>query len=379
MKNILNLKSQTNLSGFYVVYYGSTLNENNNTRGISHLIEHLLCKEFAHLIDDFQRYGISWNAYTSNNKIVFYMTGIDEYVNKYKYEFFNSLLKFNPSQTEFDIEKKIVIEEYKDVFSDQFSTHFENLSRKLYGNYAAIGNIEDLNSISLTDCVDYFNNHLKSPYKIINVSKKNKFNHKLIPELKLNNNIKKYLDYKNPNDELVYEIKNDFKDKSSIISFSKELIKVDDINYVKFITLVLGNGLKSPLTKKIREEFGLVYSIYCNIESISLNNHHIYIGAVTSNENIMKYSQELKDILNNPKIYITEERIDIIKDYIKIEEEKKIINRYNNIEGYLSTNNETMIEFIDNFNMDKLFEIYNKYFLNDCFYHSVDKDEFKND
>ena len=49
---IINLPSQTDLSGFYVVFEGSTNIEQKGNFGISHLMEHLLCKNFDHLQDD---------------------------------------------------------------------------------------------------------------------------------------------------------------------------------------------------------------------------------------------------------------------------------------------------------------------------------------
>ena len=52
---IINLKSQTNLSGLYVVYEGSTNLEKKGNYGISHLMEHLMCKTFFHMIQDFDR------------------------------------------------------------------------------------------------------------------------------------------------------------------------------------------------------------------------------------------------------------------------------------------------------------------------------------
>jgi predicted Zn-dependent peptidase len=40
-------------------------------------MEHLVCKALDHF-EDFDRDGIDWNAYTSGNEIVFYLTGLDE-------------------------------------------------------------------------------------------------------------------------------------------------------------------------------------------------------------------------------------------------------------------------------------------------------------
>ena len=111
---IINLKSQTDLSGFYVVYEGSTNLEKPGWFGISHLLEHLVCKSFDHLQEDFDRDSIDWNAYTSGNEIVFYLTGLDEKVNKWKGEFIKLLGQFNVTKEEFENERKIVLEEYMD-------------------------------------------------------------------------------------------------------------------------------------------------------------------------------------------------------------------------------------------------------------------------
>ena len=69
---IVNLKSQNDLSGFYIIYEGSTNLEKKGNYGISHLMEHLMCKTFFHLLEDFDKDGIDWNAYTDNNIINFH-------------------------------------------------------------------------------------------------------------------------------------------------------------------------------------------------------------------------------------------------------------------------------------------------------------------
>ena len=141
---IINLKSQTELSGFYVVYEGSTNLEKPGWYGISHLMEHLMCKNFDHLQEDFDKDGIDWNAYTSGNEIVFYLTGLEEKVNKWKGEFMDLLGQFNVTKEDFENERKIVLEEYMDSFNSQTEVHMLNLSRKLFNDYDPIGLREDL-------------------------------------------------------------------------------------------------------------------------------------------------------------------------------------------------------------------------------------------
>ena len=92
---IINLKSENELSGFYIVYEGSTNLENKGNFGISHLMEHLFCKNFDHLLDDFDRDGISWNAYTDTNLINFYFTGLESKLSKYREKIIELISNFS--------------------------------------------------------------------------------------------------------------------------------------------------------------------------------------------------------------------------------------------------------------------------------------------
>jgi predicted Zn-dependent peptidase len=164
---IINLKSQTDLSGFYVVYEGSTNLEKPGWYGISHLMEHLVCKSFDHLQEDFDKDGIDWNAYTSSNEIVFYLTGLDEKVNKWKKKFVDLLTTFNITKEQFENERKIVLEEYMDSFNDQTQSHMLNLSRKLFNDYSPIGLRQDLENLKFMDCLNFFELQYTKPTKII--------------------------------------------------------------------------------------------------------------------------------------------------------------------------------------------------------------------
>ena len=165
---LINLKSQTELSGFYIVYYGSTLLEERGNYGISHLMEHLMCRNFQHLRDEFEKEGIDWNAYTSSNEVVFYFTGLEEYLSKRKSELIDLMSDFNVTKKEFENEKKIVLQEYSDYFSDQTESHLLNLNRKLFGFYDPIGLKEDLESLKFMDCLNFFEKQFAKPSKIIN-------------------------------------------------------------------------------------------------------------------------------------------------------------------------------------------------------------------
>jgi predicted Zn-dependent peptidase len=367
---IINLKSQTDLSGFYVVYEGSTNLEKSGWYGISHLMEHLMCKNFDHLQEDFDRDGIEWNAYTSNNEIVFYLTGLDEKVNKWKGEFMDLLGDFNVTKEEFENERNIVLEEYMDSFNEQTQSHQLNLSRKLFGDYDPIGLKKDLQNLKFMDCLNYYELQYAKPSKIINVSKNKKYNNQAIDfiDRQIVKNIE-FGDHKVP-----LELGNEFKDKTSIVILSPVI--EEDFAYVHFINAMLSLGLKSPLYQEIREKRGLVYYVHCyqsrmNQQGIST------IATQTSNKNYNQVIDSVETIIKNPGKYLTKDRFNLVKDYYKVRQQKDEILRYKNVNQWINPEGWSVYDILDEVNIKKVREVYDKYFNFDNFYISSDKKEFK--
>jgi len=367
---IINLKSETELSGFYVVYEGSTNLEKKGWFGISHLMGHLMCKNFDHLQEDFDKDGIDWNAYTSSNEIVFYLTGLDEKVNKWKGEFMDLLGEFNVTKEQFENERNIVLEEYMDCFNDQTQTHMLNLSRKLFGDYDPIGLKEDLEKLKYMDCLNFFELQYAKPTKIINVSKNKPYKNNKIDFAK--RDIKKTIEF--GNNDVALELSNEFKDKTSIAILSP--IIEEDFAYVHFINAMLSLGLKSPLYQEIREKKGLVYYVHCYQSRI--NNQGINtISTQTSNKNYNGVVDAVKEVITNPDKYLTKERFDLVKDYYKVRMAKDEILRYKNVNQYINPEGWSVYEILDKVNMKKIKEVYKKYYNFDNFYVSNDKKEFK--
>jgi len=367
---LINIKSDTDLSGFYVIYNGTIRNEKQGTRGISHFIEHLMCKEFDDIIDDFDKFGINWNAYTSDARVVYYITGLDEYLNKYKKPFIDRLLRFNITQKELEIEKKIVLEEYSDVFNKQSSSHFLNLYRKLFSNYNPIGEVDDIKNFNINGCRYHRNEFYSTPSEIINVSKYNPFD----TDIKLNNFNNNYkMDYVFDND-FIFQKSNIFKSKTSIIYLSKMI--TEDYSFVNFVASMLGDGLKSPLYQEIREKSGLVYYVNCYLDHLTDENAVIKITTETNDGNVEQVNEKIYNILSNKEKYLTEERLDVVKKSYEIHYKKLEINRYTNINKYLSQKEWLIEPRLNEMTLEKIHEIYEKYFKFEDFYISYDKKEF---
>jgi predicted Zn-dependent peptidase len=367
---IINLKSQTDLSGFYVVYEGSTNLEKKGWYGISHLMEHLMCKNFDHLQEDFDRDGIEWNAYTSSNEIVFYLTGLEDKVNKWKDEFMDLLGGFNVTKEEFENERNIVLEEYMDSFNDQTQCHSLNLSRKLFGDFDPIGLKEDLEKLKFMDCLNFFELQYSKPSKIINVSKGKPYKN---PTLDFTERtIIKNLEFGNHN--VPFELNNDWKDKTSISILSPVIN--EDFAYVHFINAMLSLGLKSPLYTEIREKRGLVYYVHCYQSRMNQQGLNT-ISTQTSNKNFNAVVDAVEGVIKNPKKYLTKDRFNLVKDYYSVRMQKDEILRYKSVNQWINPEGWSVYDILDEVNLKKVLEVYDRYYNFDNFYISNDKKEFK--
>jgi predicted Zn-dependent peptidase len=368
---VVNLRNPTDLSGFYIVYEGSTNIEKKGWYGISHLMEHLMCKTFDHLRDDFEKEGVDWNAYTTNNEIVFYFTGLDEKVNKWKHKILELMGDFTITKEQFENERNIVLEEYMDSFNQQVDSHSLNLDRKLFNDYGPIGLKEDLENLKFLDCLNFFELQYSKPSKIINVSSKNKFSSKDIEFSDLK--ITKKLSY--GNHKVPFEINNEFKDKTSLIMLSPVINEDNDI--VHFINSMLSSGLSSPLYQEVREKKGLVYYISC-YQSRSNNQGITSISTLTSNKNVNELVDTVKYVLENPDKFLTKERFETTKESYIVNKKKSNINRYSNVSKWISPDGWSVTDIVDTLTLSKVRKVYDKYYKFNKFYISNDKDEFKN-
>lgn len=304
---ILNLDSQTNLSGFYIVYDGSTHFEYPGVRGINHLMEHLLCKQFKHLYLDFDKNSITWNAYTSSDHVVFYMTGLDDRLNQYKEELLASLTNgFTVPEEDFLIERDVVLEEYGDYMDNPEHRHWYNTLRYLYNHYGPIGLKKDLKDLSYEDCVKFYDIAFSAPTKIINVSKFNEFTTdlKLAPKA-------------TPNFEAqrgVAELEYGESDKTTILLATQ----LFDDNFVEaaFLSYMLSKGLDSPLYHELRVKRGLTYGCYTTVSDFA-DKSTLITTMTTSNEKVSEALDILNMIFKSKDKYLTKERFDTIYSYLE--------------------------------------------------------------
>ena len=102
------------------------------------------------------------------------------------------------------------------------------------------------------------------------------------------------------------------------------------------------------------------------------------ISSETSNENAEEFIKITKEVLGNKEKYITQKRFDVVKKHIEISHVKQEIERYSYPNKYINTLNWSYDKLFKqkDFNLQKVYEICDKYFDFDKFYVSTDKNEY---
>jgi len=356
--SIINLNSPTDLYGFYIVYEGSTNLEKKGIYGITHLMEHLVCKALDPYEKELYGLGLDFNAYTSGNEVVFYLKGLDENLSKWRNKFVNLLTDFNVTKEEMENERNIVIQEYMDSFNSQRQNHWLNLDRKKYNVYNPIGLLEDLQSLSYLDCLNYFEKQYMNPSKIINVSKNIEFGMDIDfvspDQTKL---------IKEGNYPVTLQRDNIYNGKTSLL-MSSNLIK-EDFAKIDFVNMLYIAGLQSPLYNIIREKNGLAYSIGISLSRYNSQGRNTFSTMTNSEgDNVERIIEMVNEIFNDSSKHLTQERFDIIRNYLKSLRTKQEINRYSNVDEFIQPDEWDVFKILDTITLEECIKISDKYFKN---------------
>lgn len=250
--------------------------------GISHFIEHLMFKgttrrtarQIAEALD---AVGGQLNAFTTKEYTCYYARVLNEH-----FDLVIDVLNDMLFHSRFDVkdinrERKVVIEEIKmyedipdELVLDVFATTIwqgHTLGRPV------IGNQEVINNLSRQDIIDFYQNYYV-PDKITVVVIGNLCPETVIEKLeKIFGNLKGKSLPHNLIRPVAYKslVNCRFKDTEQVhLCFGTQGLPFGDAKTYVFqlINIILGDGLSSRLFQKIREQEGLVYSIY--------SYHHSY-------------------------------------------------------------------------------------------------------
>lgn len=263
--------------------------------------------------NDFERDCIEFNAYTEDNKIVFYFNGLEECLSKYRNKIIRRMYKpIKLTKKMIEEEKRIVLQEMDESFKDIGITHYCLFFRRCYDHYTPLGSTADIQSITLEDCKEFYGLQYNVPDKIISKSKT--YTLSLGKEYKFGDRKgkrRKLKLKKNVNNIEIELYKKAFGSDIKNIFMVKEISKRDAATARIVASIFDGSSLTSPLMDEVREKRGLVYGISFSSDLICDNNF-MMLSTVTSDRNVDEVIRVINEVFTNYKKYATEERLENI-------------------------------------------------------------------
>lgn len=363
--------------------------ELDDERGYSHFIEHMLFRSNLKFSDYevnriIEFLGGDYDAFTDYGTTTFIINGLCSDIEK-AIELISSMI-MNPKfdDNEINIERDIIISEIDSCKADYEEFSFIRLNevafKESYLKYDVAGTKEILNKVRREDLQRFYDKYyvpnnayivLVSPYDedyIIDLLKKyfNSWQRKALTQDSL-------FHESNIPIKVVTE-KKDLDMSTITYLFTFDTLQQQEEIFLKIIEYKLGGSSNSILFKKVREEEGLAYDIYTQLE-ISDEFKGMYIFCATNDKNIDKVIEiinncieEIKSCENHFDEYNLQlmKKLQLIAIYSTIENNEKLglylldkVIYRKNIYKYLDD-----LQTIENMNSCELMDICRKYLNN---------------
>lgn len=325
-------KTESNVCAVNILFNVGSRNESKSEEGYSHFIEHLMFKSSekfstTEIMDKLAFYGADYNAYTSRTMTRYNFKCLSENFEKC-FEIYADMIchpKYLPE--EIDKERNVVIEEMKKCADDPvevaYSTTMDNFFYENSYAHDELGSEENILSVTREQLLCYKNKHYTADNCIVSVVScvdfefvkdvvekyfSSCFTKEASPKLLDSNEIL-------PNIKTKLEIVERPDNQANVCIKIKGIRATDKNKAVADIFVsVLGGFSSSRLYKTIREELGLVYTIY------AFNDANYLTGSITilfgtRPKNLSKALSKIKEVLadmgNNG---ITEEELAMAKN-----------------------------------------------------------------
>lgn len=357
------IKNDIGMAFFGIGYHFGSINEHIRRRGCSHLMEHLVYKTNKEFFSTMTRMGINSNAYTSDDRIVFHFSGLEEQIKEMGTVLMNGILYQTPMWTKeaFEMEKKVVLQEYGDSFNTQESAVYYNLLRTHYDYSSPIGFKSDVEKFTWEDSKE-FAIKFRKPNQLVLVASSD-----FLPPV----------DFGTTHSAPNFNFQEDSgltlepvpkEDKTVVGLLGIDTLKTYDLQELAAFDMTvdcLTADIESPLYQEIREKRGLSYFSAGMVQTMGdLSIPFFY--STTSNER----GEELSDVYTeffsgNPGRWITKDRFEDVKQGILIREKKnnilphsglgpKLLNSITGFEGISKVTHEDVLTYASLMSLEKM-------------------------
>lgn len=305
--------------------------EDEEISGVSHFIEHMLFKGTKNrtskqLASEIDNLGGQINAFTSKECTCYYVKLLDSHIDIGIDVLSDMILNSKFNEDDLDKERSVIIEELKMYEDSPEDLAYDLLTENIYKNdplgMNIIGTEESLKRLNREKLLDYFNKYYVPNNSVIAISGNFNFDeiiNKIEEKFKVWKKRDVNVDIKKAEFKSCFLTKN--KDIEQVnLAMSLEAVPLEndkEVYALAVINTVFGGSISSRLFQKIREEKGLVYSIYSS-QSLYRKCGELGIFASMSNEHLKEvYESIIEEIKTMKKYYLTDQEIKESKEQLK--------------------------------------------------------------
>lgn len=342
----------------YSVYIGiwvkaGSMYENKTINGISHFIEHMVFKgsklrSARQIAEEMDSIGGQLNGFTEKESTCFYIKVLNTHVKQGLDILFDMV--FNPAFKKEDIEKEkqVIFEEILTELDSPEDLAYNLLAKTIWRGHPlslpVLGTISTIKKLNEEQIVNYYNNHYSKDNIVISIAGNFDNNiyeilQKYLSKIQRNNIVSQStfpIWHKNKS---FYE--KDFEQVNLCIGLPGITYDFKKAYALAIINNAFGGGMSSRLFQKIREDKGLVYSIYSYPSLYDQAGVFSIFASMKANNFKKVYDLILQEIEEVHLNGLIKEEIDKFKEQLRI----NVLMDLDSISGRMSAIGKSLLLF----------------------------------
>ncbi|ABY94855.1 MULTISPECIES: M16 family metallopeptidase [Thermoanaerobacter] len=342
----------------YSVYIGiwikaGSMYEHKAINGISHFIEHMVFKgsklrSAKQIAEEMDSIGGQLNGFTEKESTCFYIKVLNTHVKQGLDILFDMV--FNPAFKEEDIEKEkqVIFEEILTELDSPEDVAYNLLAKTIWKghplSFPVLGTFSTIKKLNKEQIVNYYNAHYNKDNIVISIAGNfgddiYEILQKYLSKIQKTNVISQLTSPIWHKNKAFYE--KDFEQVNLCIGLPGITYDLRKVYALAVINNAFGGGMSSRLFQKIREDKGLVYSIY----SYPSTYHHAGVFSIFASMNANNFRkvydlilQEMEEVHSKG---LAKEEIDKFKEQLRI----NVLMDLDSISSRMSTIGKSMLLF----------------------------------
>ncbi|ABK60424.1 MULTISPECIES: M16 family metallopeptidase [Clostridium] len=367
--NLITIKKDTQLASINLGVKIGSIYEKKENRGIAHFVEHMLFKGTKNrnnekLNEELEARAGEYNAYTDYTSTVYSITALREEFIK-SLELISDMVKnSNFPQEELEKERGVILAEIRtskdDIEDYSYRKTMECAFKESPIRINTIGTDESVKSFNRENLLKFYKSYYvpNNVYITVVSSMEHDYVFQLVKECFSNWDSKKVI-----MEDIIcekniplkkYSYKKDIEQSTIIYLYTFHNLSKKEELALRILNYKLGESANSLLFRKLREEKGLAYDVYSELDAtknVKILNIYTAVNEEDVDESINVIENTINDIINK-KIILDDTSIALMKKVLKtaVVQTLEDSTELGNYILHQVMDNEDIYEFVDDMN-----------------------------